>query len=314
MRVLFGPGAIGETVKQVQQVLTHNGFDNHGSDGWYGPATAECVKAYQRSKTLPVTGTVDDDGTWRLLMNCAVPSVGERSLQLTAAFENHRFELAVGNFDGALLTWGIVGFTLASGGIQQIVKRINKSKPELVQQAFGECAGELLELMSASREWQTQWANHHTLKNGGLAEPWRAMFAMFGSFAEVKREQLKYVQSKYMLPAIGTAKRLGFRSELGLALSFDIHVQNGGIKHTALDQIQHESSAGVAEAELRVIVANAVADWANPAWSDDVRRRKLTVAIGKGTVHGHPYDLANWGLSGECDAPELNGSSGAVRS
>ncbi|HZU45181.1 MAG TPA: peptidoglycan-binding domain-containing protein, partial [Terriglobales bacterium] len=91
MRVLLGPGAIGETVRQVQMVLGSNGFNFHICDGWYGPATAECVKAYQRAKALPETGAIDDEGTWQLLMKCPIPTVSERCLQLTAAFEGHGF-------------------------------------------------------------------------------------------------------------------------------------------------------------------------------------------------------------------------------
>ncbi len=305
MRVLLGPGAIGETVRQVQMVLGSNGFNFHICDGWYGPATAECVKAYQRAKALPETGAIDDEGTWQLLMKCPIPTVSERCLQLTAAFEGHGFEKAVGNFDGALLTWGIIGFTLASGGIQNIVQNINRTKPDLVKQAFGDYTSELLQLMTASREWQLQWATQHTVSSGSLAEPWRTMFQNFGSLPDVKREQLKQVQARYMAPAVSTAKRLGFTSELGLALCFDIHVQNGGIKHTALDQIRQQSADGAPEPKLRTIVANAVADWARPAWSDDVRCRKLAIAAGRGFVHGHEFVMENWGLSGDFEAPEL---------
>jgi hypothetical protein len=200
-----------------------------------------------------------------------IPSVTERSLQLTAAFEGHGFGLAVGNFDGALLTWGIIGFTITSGEVQEIVLEVNQSHPELVQQAFGTNAAELLQLMTASRDLPKQWADEHTLANRALAEPWRSLFAAFGSFPEVQQQQVKHVQNDYMTPAIKTATSLGLSSELGLALCFDIHVQNGGIKHTAMDQIQKQSKPGMAESDLRVIVANAVADWANPAWSDDVR-------------------------------------------
>jgi hypothetical protein len=114
-----------------------------------------------------------------------------------------------------------------------------------------------------------------------------------------------------MTPAVSTAKRLGFTSELGLALCFDIHVQNGGIKHTALDQIRQQSAEGVVEPKLRTIVANAVADWARPAWSEDVRRRKLTIATGRGTVHGHEFIMENWGLSGDFEAPELTARAAA---
>ena len=304
MRLLLGAGAIGETVKQIQRALTRSGFDTHGCDGWYGPATAKCVEAFQEQKNCPITGAIDEV-TWGMLMGCAAPSVSERCLQLTAAFEGHGFGHAVGNFDGALLTWGIVGFTLASGGIQSIVRAVNSSKPELLEGTFGDKCCELLELISAPRDAQTQWANQHTHRTGALAEPWCSLFATLGSLPEVQREQLRLVEEKYMAPAIHTAKRLGFSSELGLALCFDIHVQNGGIKQTALDQIRQKLAAKLSEPELRATVANAVADAASPLWRDDVRQRKLTIAHGEGTVHGHHYVLMNWGLSGEFDAPEM---------
>ena len=57
--------------------------------------------------------------------------------------------------------------------------------------------------------------------------------------------------------------------------------------------------------ELRVIVANAVADASQPTWREDVLGRKLTIATGKGTVHGRDYVLENWGLSDEYPAAEL---------
>ena len=50
------------------------------------------------------------------------------------------------------------------------------------------------------------------------------------------------------------------------------------------------------EVELRQIIANAVADASLPAFREDVRSRKMTIATGQGTVHGASYDLSNWGL------------------
>lgn len=309
MRALFGMGAIGETIQQIQQTLTQAGFDTKGSDGWYGQDTASAARAFQKAKSLPVTGTIDD-GTWPSLMQRPTPAVSARSLQLTAAFENHGFGLAVGNFDGALLTWGIIGFTVGSGKVQAIVLAVNKLNGDIVRQAFGAHTDELLSLMAASGDFQKQWANEHTLANGSLAAPWRSMFATFGSFPEVQQEQLRLVQEQYMNPAIKTATQLGFTTELGLALCFDIHVQNGPIKPAAMKQINQKRAGDTTEAGLRKIVANAAADFSKAKWKEDVRRRKLTIAIGQGTVHGHSYLLENWGLA-ELDAAEL--TQAAVR-
>jgi hypothetical protein len=308
-RILFGIGVIGETVKEIQLALRKNGCDVK-PDRVFGAETVTALKKFQNMKAIPATGAVDET-TWGSLMQRPTPACGERSLQLTAAFEGHGFELAVGNFDGALLTWGIIGFTMASGEVQAIVQAINTAHPELLDQAFGTHKIELLELMTAEREFQRQWAEEHTTQNGGLAEPWRSMFSRLGSFVEVQAEQIRHVREKYLQPAIATARRLGLASELGLALCFDIHVQNGGFKAPALKAIEGQSKAGIPELDLLRHIANTVADSAKPAWKEDVRRRKLTIATGRGKVHGHEYVLETWGLSGQDSADEL--ASAGVR-
>jgi len=302
-RILFSIGAIGDIVSELQQALVSDS-DLKAADRIYGSGTAAAVKQFQSRKSLPSTGAVDET-TWQRLMQRPVPAAGERALQLTAAFEGHGFGLAVGNFDGALLTWGIIGFTMASGEVQSIIQAVNNTHPDLIQQAFGDSTKELLDFISGTGPAQKEWANEHTLKSGALAEPWHSMFATFGSFTEVQAEQIKHVQADYLTPAIKTATRLGFTSELGLALCFDIHVQTGGIKPAVMKSLQQQFQSTTAEPDRRKLVANAVADSASAKWKEDVRRRKLTVATGTGTVHGHQYELTNWGLSGDQSAAEL---------
>jgi len=304
MRTVFGVGAFGEIIKNMQGALTQAGFDSKGTDGFYGANTSSAVAAFQGAKAFPPTGILDDV-SWQALMTVPLPSPGDRSLQLTASIEGHGFGLAVGNFDGALLTWGIIGFTLRSGELQSIVLAVNQSSPQIVQEAFGTYNAELLNLMRASVADQQSWAQQRTLPNGGLAEPWKSMFAAFGSYAEVQQEQVKHVQTDYLSHAIQTAKKLGFSSELGLALCFDICVQNGSITSAAMNEISQKRTGATSEAEFRAIVANAVADASQPTWREDVRTRKLTIANGKGTVHGHDYLLENWGLSDQHPAAEL---------
>jgi hypothetical protein len=307
-RTLLGPGAIGEIVRQIQQTLITLGFGLPKVDGVFGEATSSALRQFQTARSLPVTGLLDET-TWQPLTNRAVPPAGDRSLQLTAAFEGHGFELAVGNFDGAFLTWGIIGFTLKSKEVQSIVSAVNNINPELIKQAFGAQADELLQLMEASVDFQKQWADAHTVKSSALAEPWRSTFATFGSFPEVQQEQLKHVRENYLTPAIKTAKKLGLTSELGLALCFDIQVQNGGIKPTPLKSLIRQSQAGTTEPELRELIANAAADSARQKYQQDVRTRKMTIATGEGKVHGHLYVLNNWGLSGDFPAQELSANS-----
>jgi putative peptidoglycan binding protein len=301
-RILLAPGTLGELVKCIQRALVQNGCALH-ADGVYGEGTCEALRSFQSKNSLTVSGTVEE-ATWTALMRRPVPPVAERCLYLTSALEGHGFELAVGNFDGAMLTWGIVGFTMRSGHVQKIVQAIDNTRPELVHRAFGAQRDELLQLMSSASEFQKNWATAHTLKNGLLAEPWRSMFAQFGAVPEVQTEQLRQAHADYLEPAIRTARQLRFTSELGLALSFDIHVQNGGLRPQVWSSIQRQVCDGMPELERRRIVANSVAAAAGK-WCEDVRARKLTIANGEGTVHGHHCVLENWGLSGDVAAPEL---------
>jgi hypothetical protein len=303
-QILFGDGAIGDIIKEIQQTLTNANFPTNGIDGWYGNDTHKAVASFQIARGQTATGLIDDN-LWPTLMSSPIPIVSQRAVQLTAAFEGHGFGLAEGNFDGALLTWGIVGFTMAANEVQQIVLAVNNSHPEIVQAEFSSSTAELLNLMLGSRDDQTKWASAHTLPNGSLAEPWRTMFRGFGSHPEVQAEQMKHVQFDYMNPAIATAKSIGFATELGLALCFDIHVQNGGISVDARTDIQHKNAPGMSEADFRVVVANAVADNAKPEWATDVRSRKMAIATGQGMVHGHNFLMQNCGLSGNSGAPEL---------
>jgi Putative peptidoglycan binding domain len=301
-RTLLAIGARGELVRSIQRELTRTGC-SLPDDGIYGDATCHAVKSFQSANSLPVTGVLEE-ATWTALIRRPVPPVGERSLYLTAAFEGHGFDLAVGNFDGALLTWGIVGFTMKSGEVQKIVCAINDAHPDLVEQAFGAQRDELLQLMSSPPDFQQNWARAHTLANGALAEPWRTLFADLGQMPEVQAEQIREVTATYLTPAIRTARKMQFATELGLALCFDIHVQNGSVSADARSLFKKQVRDGMPELDRRKLLANAVADAAGK-WADDVRARKLTLATGEGVVHGHHYVLENWGLSGEIAATEL---------
>ena len=302
MRTLLGAGAFGDIVRRVQTQLSGSGYDTHGVDGQYGGNTTRAVTAFQTAQGLASTGTLDDN-TWTPLMNAPLPTVSERALQLTASIEGHGYTLAQGNFDGAWLTWGIIGFTMKSGEIQKIILEVNDQSPQSVIDAFKDQAPTILSIMRDTSANQIAWAQQHTLTNGGLDQPLKSMFAAFGYDPVVQAVQLAHVRADYSQPAIATAKQYGLKSELGLALCFDCHVQNGGIHAAA--EIKSNSYPGIPEAELLKIIATAVANAANPRWQADVLARKTMIATGAGAVHGMNYNLINWGLDLNYPATEL---------
>lgn len=296
-RLLFGRGARGAIIQHIQEKLTAAGFDTKGHDGVYGGDTVAAVTAFQKSHDLPETGNVDED-TWVTLMSGPIPPVLDRCLGLTATFEGHGFTLAQGNFDGAGLTWGIIGFTLKHGELKKIIKAAFAEDPELVRSCFGDKTDELLEILEKPLDQQIAWADSISIppSKAPLQEPWKSAFAKFGNTPLAQRLQLERVRDAYYKPALETAKKFGLKTEVGTALCFDIHVQNGGVKAAAENVVRSMMSDGMSESEVRVLIANAVADNALPQWREDVRTRKVAIAKGKGTVHGLTAELRNWGL------------------
>src|SRR5262245_1059054 len=299
VKVLLARGARGEIVRKVQVALTEKGFDPQGTDGQFGQHTETAVKAFQKTQNSDATGMIDV-ATWTKLLGIEIPTTQDRSLQLTSAFEGHGFGLAQGNWDGAGITWGIVGFTLKAGELSKIILRMVDEQPTLVNDAFGDEAEELITIMRSSKAVQMQFAE--SISQGAtkimIKEPWRSEFMTFGTFEEVQALQLELADQDYGQPAAQTATEFELKTELGRALAFDIHVQNGGIKTRARKEISAalEEMPAATERELRVVIANAVADASATSFKEDVRARKLAIATGTGKVHGETFVLSNWGL------------------
>ncbi len=295
-RTLFARGARGVLVQRAQQRLQELRMPLDAADGLFGGNTESALKQFQKMNGLPVTGSIDFD-LWPRLTGDPLPTIEERALQLTAAIEGHGYTLAVGNFDGAGLTWGIIGFTVMAGQVQAILDTVATEHPGMIRATFVDMTRELERLRKLSVAQQIAFLDGISIPPGKhrLADPWRIAFERLGGMPEVQEIQRRFAFKRYMDPARQTFKKLGLRSELGLALCFDIHVQNGSIKPAAMAAIN--ASGARSEPTLRTVIANAVADQSREQFREDVRSRKLAIATGSGVVHGMKLDLENWGLA-----------------
>src|SRR5262245_45065223 len=214
-KLLLARGARGELVRKVQLALTNQGFDPKGVDGTFGKDTEASIKTFQQDRGLEPSGHVDLD-TWTKLLGIRIPTTQERSLQVTAAFEGHGFTLAQGNWDGAGITWGIVGFTLKHGELSKIILTIFDENPALVQQSFGQNTEELIYILNSPKAVQMQFADNISagITKAAIKEPWRSGFRAFGEFDAVQARQLELVDKDYGQPSVETAKELGLKSEL----------------------------------------------------------------------------------------------------
>ena len=293
-RTLFARGTKGELIQELQLKL---GMPN--ATGNYFDQTVAAVQAEQTKRGMTSTGIVDFD-FWPAVMERPVPTVFERALQLTAAFEGSGFTLAEGNFDGAGLTWGFIGFTLHGGELAKVLGRIAIECPGALEECFGDLLPSLLQKLAAPWPEQLEWANSISLgtSKDQLQPAWRDAFAKLGAKPEAQRVQFERAQDVYKPLAERIAGDWNLKSELGFALAFDIAVQN------SYDQkLRDMISAGIqaktpaSELNTRVIIAHAVSEHSLAAFQADVLSRKLLIATGSGTAHGVAYTLNNWGLA-----------------
>jgi hypothetical protein len=298
-RLLFAKGAKGDLIRRAQQQLSALGLYTKTIDGDYGGGMVTAVTGFQASKGLPETGELDDV-TWEKLMDAPIPSVEDRCLGLTSTFEGHGFTLAQGNFDGAGVTWGIIGFTLSGGELKTIFTEACQQDEASVRGCFGDDLDVLKQIFEKSSADQLTWADSISegKQKDKLKEPWVSAFRKFGESELGQRLQLDRVNSRYQKKAAEIVAKYGLTTELGHSLAFDIAVQNGSINDAAAAQIAAQIKPDMTQQQKREIIATAVGENAkNVKYRQDVLDRKLTIARGEGIVHGTNYVLKNWGIA-----------------
>lgn len=288
----------GSLINKLQSKLKLEKSFDGAVDGIFGDDCEKAVENYQAQNKLKVTGAVTGE-MWTELFH-SEPSLLERCLQLTGDFEGHSFEKAVGNFDGAGVSWGIIGFNFKSGTLKDILNRINESKADILIESFGDLTDELRSILPLSSEEQINWAD--SISEGenkySLKDEWKDSFKRLGEYSEVQNIQLQFVK-KYWEIAERDTRKFNLNTELAYALCFDIAVQNGGIGEKLSEKINESIAAknAVSQFDIRKIIVDVVADSCIPRWREDVRNRKSCIATGEGNVHGAAYLLELWGLS-----------------
>jgi hypothetical protein len=299
-RIWFAKGLRGMIAKRIQLDLLRQGFfvgaADRFADGVFGNDTATALSRLQAARSLPVSGAVDE-ATWPQLTPDPLPTLFERCLSITAEFEGHGFGLLQGNFDGAGLTWGVIGFTLSNGEIQKLLAETDAAVPGTLDRVLGPLAPVWRAKTALPRAKQIAWAD--SLSSGPdksrVPLEWKAAFARLGEEPIVKRLQMQRAYDAYFVPAAATWRKLKLSSELGMALCFDCHVQNGASRVQAVAELAPVAGR-IGEAEMRKRLANQVADLSSPRWREDVRGRKLTIALGEADLRGRHYRLSDWGL------------------
>ncbi len=307
---LFRRGSQGVEVAKIQARLKELGHYLGPIDADFGGGTEVAVRVFQKAKGLQVDGKVGPI-TWAALFDGAAieePGIFSkplefRSLALTGSFETSApipecFAGLTGDFDGQGISFGTLQWNIGQGSLQPLLEEMDQTHLDILQEIFGPNFPVLRAMLKTDREEQLAWARSiQDLNRFVLFEPWRGQFKTLGRREEFQSIQVKHAGRLHQA-AVAVCDTYGVRSERALALMFDIKVQNGSISDLVRAQIERDfqeiESAGdqaLEEVARLRIIANRRAEAANPRWIEDVRRRKLTIANGEGTVHGTHYNL-----------------------
>lgn len=284
----FGRGSRGFVVKRLQINLV-----GLNPDGKYGKKTEDAVKDFQRVHGLPVTGCADALVFRRL--GIEFPDLFDLCLNLTGEFEGTGFGgINRTDIDGAGVTLGIAGFTTKHGEVQKLFRNFVGKKPEGLA-VFGEYKSVALRRLVVNlKSRQDEW-DAFFYQQGRVSDATVKAIATLGIDPVWQNCQREIIRESMWKPTIVNAANLHMVSSRGYALLFDIQVQNGGWRQDHQNTFGKILNGNTELARMKAI-AQAVADHATPKWRQDVLKRKLTIAEGRGTVHGVRYDLTNYGF------------------
>lgn len=305
----FKLGSRGDEVRHIQQRLQTLGIYHGPLDGVFGGGTEAATRFFQSRAGLGTDGVVGPL-TWKKLFKEEIPPaintykpIDYRCLALTSSFETGAtipdcFAGLSGDFDGQGISFGVLQWNFGQDSLQPLLKRMCTDYGETARQVFHGNHDRLTAVLSGSKAEQMAFARSIQDRNRKtINEPWRGMFKALGRTDEFQRIQLECVNSLYKA-AQKLCADYGLWSERGVALMFDINVQNGSISSgvrtrifTGFQALLPSLDAEAREVERLRVIANCRAEAANARWVEDVRARKLCIANGGGPVHGIMYDV-----------------------
>jgi peptidoglycan hydrolase-like protein with peptidoglycan-binding domain len=274
-------------------------------DGKAGPNTLNALKQWQGRVGLPQGPEIGLEA-WRRLLGGPMgeaappPSPFDLCLGVTAAFEGKGFDKAVGNFDGAGLTFGLIGFNVKWGSLGALVARVDQLDRGLIGRCFGSLKPKLRHMLDASvtPDERVRRAQVAQGPNGEIASDWAAAFAALAAHRAARQAQLDIAWTYWeQAAAFWKAACLGAEASLlDMGQCFDIVVQNGPPGGALLEAYAAARARTMDGRARRTAFAEICANHANPRWRNDVLARKLCFVNGQGTVHQGSYRLAEWGL------------------
>lgn len=311
----------GHIILDIQRELFKRNLYTYGLDGIYGNLSAAAVSKLTNGRQDYV-----DQGVYFDLMGEEWPNIFERSLQLTSAFEGTGYTRVVGNFDNAILTWGIIGFNIKFEGVQRILAELHHKYPGIIKNAFKGLSPEVIKQIEyydntgKSDEFVKWGLNVQT--NKIVHKPIEDAFKTLGNDVRCQEIQRRLAKNIYWNRAASLAKEFRVVEDLSMAQLFDCAVQgfSSDARKLALKHIESGNPVNGqewTEKEKRKIIAQSDAQTSLQEWQNDTWLRKSLFItgedenlvftrlpqendqIGTSDVHGRKYKLSNWGFGVE---------------
>ena len=213
-----------------------------------------------------------------------------KALQVTGEFEGgtQEFSTVSGNHDGQGLSFGVLQWNFGKQSLQPLLQKMSTQYESVFNQAFGELAQQVKNVLKAKPSEQVKWGNSITNKRDPhrLLPTWQSKFEALGKTPQCTALQLEKVNVE-MNRAKKYAKEFGLKTEKGLALMFDICTQNNFSLSEKEVRAYVKQHPGVTELQKMEYIANTVAGHAYARYQQLVLQRKMAIAHGKGPVAGY---------------------------
>jgi hypothetical protein len=234
----------------------------------------------------------------------------ERVLAMTASFETGQrfpdcFGAIAGNFDGQGISFGALQWNIGQGSLQPLWKSMYKQHEQTVREVMGPKFDEFINMLQQAKGKQLEWAKsiQYTDEARGrrvwrVVQDWKNRLQELGKTNEMIQLQVETAQVRYNI-AIANCRQFELTTERGVALMFDINVQNGKVNRNGVGdrifedylRIPSDHSDQEKQIEKMKVIAERRSAISHPRWREDVKNRKMTIALGEGTVHGRIYNL-----------------------
>ena len=231
-----------------------------------------------------------------------------RVLALTAGFETGAgfpgcFGGLTGNFDGQVISFGALQWNIGQGSVQPLWREMRDRHPAELKQILGAAEyDDFSRMLDGTADDQKRWGLGIQYRSGRawkIVEPWRTALQRLGVSEPMREIQLRTASDLYQV-ALGFCQAFGLTAERGVALMFDIRVQNGnpdkgGSGRLIREDFEQKVNPWWSDEEQQVermrIIATRRAAVSRPMYVDDVLRRKMAIAEGSGRVHGRLWNL-----------------------